>query len=172
GVLVREVSALYAAFAEGRPSPLPELPVQYADYAAWQRRTLSGEALQREVAYWEAKLSGAPAVLELPIDKPRPAVRNTAGATLGFTLPRELTEKLRSLGHHEGGSLFMVLLAGWQALLSRYTGQQDVSVGSPIAGRTRAETEGLIGFFVNTLVLRAKVEDGQSFRALLRQVRG
>ncbi|RKG95647.1 non-ribosomal peptide synthetase, partial [Corallococcus sp. CA053C] len=172
GVLVREVSALYAAFADGRSSPLPELPVQYADYAAWQRRTLSGEALQREVAYWEGKLSGAPAVLELPTDRPRPAVRGTAGATFGFTLPRELSEKLRNLGHHEGGSLFMVLLAGWQALLSRYTGQQDLTVGSPIAGRTRAETEGLIGFFVNTLVLRAKVEDGQSFRALLQQVRG
>ncbi|RKH32449.1 non-ribosomal peptide synthetase, partial [Corallococcus sicarius] len=172
GVLVREVSALYDAFANSLPSPLRELPVQYADYATWQRQWLQGEVLDAQLGYWKHQLSGAPAVLELPIDKPRPAVRSTAGSTLGFSLPRELTEKLRSLGHHEGGSLFMVLLAGWQALLSRYTGQDDLSVGSPIAGRTRAETEGLIGFFVNTLVLRAKVEDSQSFRSLLQQVRG
>ncbi|MBZ4336684.1 non-ribosomal peptide synthetase, partial [Corallococcus sp. AS-1-12] len=171
GVLVREVTTLYAAFSAGQPSPLPALPVQYADYSDWQRRTLSGEALRQEVAYWEQKLSGAPAVLELPTDFPRPAVRSNAGATLGFTLSRELTEALRSLAHREGGSLFMVLLAAWQGLLTRYTGQQDISVGSPIAGRTRAETEGLIGFFVNTLVLRAKVDEGQSFRSLLQQVR-
>ncbi|NNC00087.1 amino acid adenylation domain-containing protein, partial [Corallococcus exiguus] len=171
GVLVREVTALYAAFSAGQPSPLPALPVQYADFADWQRRTLSGETLRQEMAYWESKLSGAPAVLELPTDFPRPAVRSTSGATFGFTLSRELTEALRSLGHREGGSLFMVLLAAWQGLLSRYTGQQDLSVGSPIAGRTRAETEGLIGFFVNTLVLRAKVDEGQSFQALLQQVR-
>ncbi|NOK22351.1 non-ribosomal peptide synthetase, partial [Corallococcus carmarthensis] len=171
GVLVREVATLYAAFSAGQPSPLPALPVQYADYADWQRRTLSGETLRQEVSWWEAKLSGAPAVLELPTDFPRPAVRSNAGATFSFTLPRELTEALKSLGHREGGSLFMVLMAAWQGLLSRYTGQQDISVGSPIAGRTRAETEGLIGFFVNTLVLRAKVEEGQSFRALLQQVR-
>ncbi|NOK11829.1 non-ribosomal peptide synthetase, partial [Corallococcus exercitus] len=171
GVLVREVAAHYAAFSAGQPSPLPALPVQYADYADWQRRTLSGETLRQEVAWWETKLAGAPAVLELPTDFPRPAVRSTAGATLSFTLSRELTEALRGLAHQEGGSLFMVLLAAWQGLLARYTGQQDLSVGSPIAGRTRAETEGLIGFFVNTLVLRAKVEEGQSFQSLLRQVR-
>ncbi|RKG69792.1 non-ribosomal peptide synthetase, partial [Corallococcus exercitus] len=171
GVLVREVTALYAAFSAGQPSPLPALPVQYADYADWQRRTLAGETLQQEMAYWEGKLSGAPAVLELPTDFPRPAVRSTAGATLSFTLSRELTEALRGLAHREGGSLFMVLLAAWQGLLARYTGQQDLSVGSPIAGRTREETEGLIGFFVNTLVLRAKVDEEQSFRTLLQQVR-
>ncbi|RKG76773.1 amino acid adenylation domain-containing protein, partial [Corallococcus exercitus] len=171
GVLVREITALYAAFSAGQSSPLPALAVQYADYADWQRRTLSGETLQQEMAYWEAKLSGVPAVLELPTDFPRPAARSTAGATLSFSLSRELTESLRSLGHQEGGSLFMVLLAAWQGLLARYTGQQDLNVGSPIAGRTRAETEGLIGFFVNTLVLRAKVDEEQSFRTLLRQVR-
>ncbi|RKG66141.1 non-ribosomal peptide synthetase, partial [Corallococcus exercitus] len=171
GVLVREVTTLYAAFSAGQSSPLPELAVQYADYADWQRRTLSGETLQQEMAYWEAKLSGAPAVLELPTDFPRPAARSTAGATLSFSLSRELTEALRGLAHREGGSLFMVLLAAWQGLLARYTGQQDLNVGSPIAGRTREETEGLIGFFVNTLVLRAKVDEEQSFRALLQQVR-
>ncbi|RYZ43248.1 MAG: non-ribosomal peptide synthetase [Myxococcaceae bacterium] len=171
GVLVREVGALYTAFCQDLPSPLPGLPVQYADYAAWQRQALSGEALQREVAYWDAKLSGAPAVLELPTDFPRPAVRGTSGARLDFSLSRELTQKLRGLAHREGGSLFMALLAGWHALLSRYSGQDDISVGSPIAGRTQAETEGLIGFFVNTLVLRARVEARESFRALLQQVR-
>ncbi|MFB1485405.1 condensation domain-containing protein, partial [Corallococcus sp. RDP092CA] len=171
GVLVREVATLYAAFAAGRPSPLPALPVQYADYAAWQRGWLQGATLQQEVDYWKRKLAGAPPVLELPTDRPRPTVRSTAGATFGFALPRELTEALKALAHREGGSLFMVLLAAWQGLLSRYTGQQDISVGSPIAGRTRAETEGLIGFFVNTLVLRAQVETDKSFRSLLKQVR-
>ncbi|RYZ33853.1 MAG: non-ribosomal peptide synthetase, partial [Myxococcaceae bacterium] len=171
GVLVREVSALYEAFAQGRPSPLPELPVQYAGYAAWQRRRLQGEALQREVDYWKQQLSGAPPVLELPTDHPRPAVRGNAGATHSFRWPQELEQGLRALAQREGASLYMVLLAGWQVLLSRYSGQQDISVGSPIAGRTRAEVEGLIGFFVNTLVLRAQVEGEGSFRKLLAQVR-
>ncbi|MFP2902999.1 condensation domain-containing protein, partial [Corallococcus sp. 4LFB] len=171
GVFVREVGALYAAFAEGRPSPLPELPVQYADYAAWQRDGLQGATLQREVDYWKRKLTGAPPVLELPTDHPRPPVRGSAGATLGFHWPRALAQALREVGKREGASLYMVLLAGWQVLLSRYSGQEDISVGSPIAGRTRAEVEGLIGFFVNTLVLRAQVAGGASFGALLNQVR-
>ncbi|RYZ33857.1 MAG: non-ribosomal peptide synthetase, partial [Myxococcaceae bacterium] len=171
GVLVREVSALYEAFAQGRPSPLPELSVQYADYAVWQRQQLQGEALQREVDYWKQQLVGAPPVLELPTDHPRPAVRGNAGATHSFRWPQELEQGLRALAQREGASLYMVLLAGWQVLLSRYSGQQDISVGSPIAGRTRAEVEGLIGFFVNTLVLRAQVDGAQSFRALLQQVR-
>ncbi|RYZ37608.1 MAG: amino acid adenylation domain-containing protein, partial [Myxococcaceae bacterium] len=171
GVLVREVSALYEAFAQGRPSPLPELPVQYAGYAAWQRQQLQGEALQREVDYWKQQLSGAPPVLELPTDRPRPAVRGNAGATRSFMLSPELSQGLRALAQREGASLYMVLLAGWQVLLSRYSGQQDISVGSPIAGRTRAEVEGLIGFFVNTLVLRAQVKGEGSFRELLAQVR-
>ncbi|RKH42398.1 amino acid adenylation domain-containing protein, partial [Corallococcus llansteffanensis] len=171
GVLVREVGMLYAAFVQGQPSPLPELPVQYADYAAWQRGWLQGATLQREVDYWKRKLSGAPPVLELPTDRPRPAVRGNAGATLGFNLSRELTGKLRSLAQREGASLYMVLLAGWQVLLSKYSGQDDISVGSPIAGRTRKEVEGLIGFFVNTLVLRAQVDGAQSFRKLLGQVK-
>ncbi|RKH38331.1 condensation domain-containing protein, partial [Corallococcus llansteffanensis] len=171
GVLVREVGALYAAFAEGRRSPLPELPVQYADYAAWQRQELQGEALQREVDYWKQKLAAAPPMLELPTDRPRPAVRGNAGALQSFLWPQALVQELSGLAQREGASLYMVLLAGWQALLSRYSGQTDLSVGSPIAGRTRSEVEGLIGFFVNTLVLRANVEPGQSFQALLKQVR-
>ncbi|WP_370451132.1 amino acid adenylation domain-containing protein [Corallococcus sp. CA049B] len=172
GVLVREVGALYAAFVQGQPSPLPELPVQYADYAAWQRGWLQGATLQREVDYWKLKLAGAPPVLELPTDRPRPAVRGNAGATQGFLWPHSMVQGLRALAQREGASLYMVLLAGWQVLLSRYSGQTDISVGSPIAGRTRAEVEGLIGLFVNTLVLRAQVDGDQSFRALLKQVRG
>ncbi|NOK23743.1 condensation domain-containing protein, partial [Corallococcus carmarthensis] len=170
-VLVREVSALYTAFAEGRVSPLPELPVQYVDYALWQRQELQGEALQREVDYWKRKLSGAAPVLELPTDHPRPAVRGNAGASQSFLWPAAFAQGLRDLATREGASLYMVLLAGWQAVLSRYSGQEDISIGSPIAGRTRAEVEGLIGFFVNTLVLRTHVEGGASFRALLKQVR-
>ncbi|MBZ4371690.1 non-ribosomal peptide synthetase, partial [Corallococcus sp. AS-1-6] len=172
GVLIREVGALYAAFSEGRPSPLPELPLQYAGYAAWQRGWLQGETLQREVDFWRGKLAGAPPVLELPTDRPRPAVRGNAGAVHSFVLPSSLEQQLKTLAQREGASLYMVLLAGWQALLSRYSGQTDISVGSPIAGRTRAELEGLIGFFVNTLVLRAQVDGDASFRELLKQVRG
>ncbi|MFB1485397.1 condensation domain-containing protein, partial [Corallococcus sp. RDP092CA] len=171
GVLVREVSALYAAFAEGLPSPLPELPVQYADYALGQQQDLQGEVLQREVEHWKQRLEGAPSVLELPTDRPRPAVRGDAGGVERFLWPREFEQSLRALAQREGASLYMVLLAGWQVLLSRYSGQTDISVGSPIAGRTRSELEGLIGFFVNTLVLRAQVNGEQSFRALLDQVR-
>ncbi|NMO13901.1 non-ribosomal peptide synthase/polyketide synthase [Pyxidicoccus fallax] len=170
GVLVREVAALYEAFIQGQPSPLPELPLQYADYASWQRAWLTGPALQSLLDYWHQRLHGV-ATLELPTDKPRPAVRGNAGASLGFALSRQLLDALKALAQQEGASLFMALLAGWQVLLSRYSGQTDISVGSPIAGRTRQETEPLIGFFVNTLVLRTRVEGGQSFRALLRQVR-
>ncbi|NPD30098.1 condensation domain-containing protein, partial [Corallococcus exiguus] len=172
GVLIREVGALYAAFSAGQPSPLPELPVQYGDYAAWQRDWLRDETLAREVDYWKQSLMGAPPVLELPTDRPRPAVRTNAGTTLGFMLPLDLSRKLNALAQQEGASLFMALLAGWQVLLSRYSGQTDISVGSPIAGRTRAEVEGLIGFFVNTLVLRTQVDGEASFRELLKQVRG
>ncbi|NRD67016.1 amino acid adenylation domain-containing protein, partial [Corallococcus exiguus] len=172
GVLIREVGALYAAFSSGQPSPLPELPVQYGDYAAWQRDWLRDETLAREVDYWKQSLMGAPPVLELPTDRPRPAVRTNAGTTLGFMLPLDLSRKLNALAQQEGASLFMALLAGWQVLLSRYSGQTDISVGSPIAGRTRAEVEGLIGFFVNTLVLRTQVDGEASFRELLKQVRG
>ncbi|NOJ98439.1 amino acid adenylation domain-containing protein, partial [Corallococcus coralloides] len=171
GVLIREVGALYAAFSSGRPSPLPELPIQYARYAAWQRGRLQGDVLARQVDYWKRKLAGAPPVLELPTDRPRPPERGIAGATLAFTLSRSLTAALKALAQREGASLYMVLLAGWQVLMARYSGQQDISVGSPIAGRTRSELEALIGFFVNTLVLRANVDGGLSFRKLLNQVR-
>ncbi|MBV9773327.1 MAG: amino acid adenylation domain-containing protein, partial [Gemmatimonadetes bacterium] len=171
GVLVREVSALYEAFARGEAPRLPELPVQYADFAAWQRAWLSGDVLDTQIAYWRERLAGAPPVLELPTDFPRPAVASTEGATVTFALSAETTRALRGLARAEGATLFMVLLTGFQALLSRYTGQEDVVVGSPIAGRNRVEVEGLIGFFVNTLVLRGDLSGEPSVRALLGRVR-
>ncbi|HEX6038435.1 amino acid adenylation domain-containing protein, partial [Longimicrobium sp.] len=171
GVMLGELSALYAAFREGRPSPLPELPVQYADFAVWQREQLQGEMLDRQTAYWKARLAGAPALLELPTDRPRPAVQSHRGARERFTLSASLLERLTALGHHEGATLFMVVLGAFQVLLSKYSGSPDVVVGTPIAGRTRRELEGLIGFFVNTLVLRTDLSGAPSFREVLRRVR-
>ncbi|MEW5928741.1 MAG: non-ribosomal peptide synthase/polyketide synthase [Gemmatimonadota bacterium] len=171
GVLVREVSALYAAFSRGEASPLPALPVQYADYAVWQRARLRGEVLERQLAYWRERLGDAPPLLGIPTDRPRPGVQGEAGGRLDFALPEEATRALRALSRREGATLFMTLLAGWQLLLSRYSGEEDVSVGTPVAGRTRLELEGLIGFFVNTLVLRTDLSGGPAFRALLGRVR-
>ncbi|RYZ34547.1 MAG: amino acid adenylation domain-containing protein, partial [Myxococcaceae bacterium] len=171
GVLVREVVALYEAHAQGRTSPLPELPVQYADYAVWQREWLKGEVLEAQLGYWKKQLEGAPRALELPTDKPRPAVQTFRGDTKTLQWSKALWESVKGLAQKENATPFMVLLAAFQTVLSRYSGQDDVSVGSAIANRTRAETEGLIGFFVNTLVLRAKLTPEQSFRQLLAQVR-
>ncbi|HYO72515.1 MAG TPA: amino acid adenylation domain-containing protein, partial [Archangium sp.] len=171
GILVREVAALYQAFASGQPSPLPELPVQYADYAIWQRQWLQGAALEQQLSFWRQQLSGAPAALELPTDKPRPPVQSHRGAHLGVHLPQALSEALKAFCQREGVTPFMALLASFQLLLSRYSGQDDISVGAPIAGRRHAELEGLIGFFVNTLVLRARFRGVSSFRELLHQVR-
>ncbi|MFL5358250.1 amino acid adenylation domain-containing protein, partial [Archangium sp.] len=171
GVLIREMAALYEAFISGREAVLPELPIQYADYAAWQRGWLQGEVLEEQLAFWRRQLTGAPESLELPTDRPRPAVQSFRGAQQPVALPRELSEALKSLAQREGVTPFMALLAAWQVLLSRYSGQDDISVGSPIAGRTRGETEGLIGFFVNTLVLRTKLEGNPTFREVLGQVR-
>src|SRR6185436_2458603 len=154
GVLVREIGALYAAFAAGRPSPLPELTVQYSDFAVWQRSWLHGEVLEQEVAFWRRELAGLPPLLDLPTDRPRPARRSSRGASWPVRLPAGLTRQLEALARSEGATLFMVLLAGFQALLARAGGQDDLAVGSPVAGRNRAEIEGLIGFFVNMLVLR------------------
>ncbi|WP_437681732.1 amino acid adenylation domain-containing protein [Sorangium sp. So ce131] len=171
GVFVREVSALYAAFAAGRPSPLPPLPIQYADHARWQRQALSGEALERELAYWTRQLPGIPGALELPADRPRPAAQSFRGGEVPVVLPAELAQALRALSLRENATLFMTLLAAFQALLGRYSRQSDVVVGSPVAGRTRAEVEGLIGLFVNTLALRADLRGDPPFVELLRQVR-
>ena len=170
-VLIREVGTLYAAFVDGRPSPLPSLPVQYADYAVWQRGWLQGEVLRKQIAYWKDRLSGAPAALKLPTDRVRPAVQSYRGSYHGFALPPDLTASLNGLARREGATLFMVLLGAFQVVLSRWSGQGDIVVGSPIAGRTHRELEGLIGFFVNMLVLRTDLSGDPSFRELLGQVR-
>ncbi|MDP9121854.1 MAG: amino acid adenylation domain-containing protein, partial [Acidobacteriota bacterium] len=172
GVLVREVTALYAAFAAGQPSPLPELPVQYADFAAWQRSWLSGEVLEGELQYWRDHLSGVPPILELPTDRPRPAVQSFRGAARRLSLPPTLSEALAALSRREGATLFMTLLAAWSVLLSRFTGRSDFTVGTPVAGRNHLEIEGLIGFFVNTLVLRPDLSGDPRFTVLLSRVRG
>src|SRR5262249_53488194 len=153
-VLVRELAELYEAFAAGDEALLPDLPVQYADYATWQRRSLNKD-LDEQLAYWREVLNGAPPALELPTDYPRPAAQTHRGARHAFRLPRPLVEAVREVGRREGCTPFMVLLAAFQALLHRYSGQEDICVGTPVAGRGRAETEGLVGLFINTLVLRA-----------------
>ncbi|HYR10725.1 MAG TPA: condensation domain-containing protein, partial [Longimicrobium sp.] len=171
GVLLRELSALYSAYRKGRESPLPELGVQYADYAVWQRGQLAGEALDRQLAYWRERLSGAPELLELPTDHPRPAVQTYRGETVPVELSPELLGRLQALGRSEGATLYMTLLGAFQVLLSKYSGSTDIVVGSPIAGRTRKELEELIGFFVNTLVLRTDLSGDPSFREVLRRAR-
>ncbi|MEM7353246.1 MAG: amino acid adenylation domain-containing protein, partial [Acidobacteriota bacterium] len=170
-VLTREVTTLYDALLAGRPSPLEELPIQYADYAVWQRRWLSGEVLEAEIDHWRRQLSGAPPLLELPTDRPRPALMQDRGTSRSLRLPENLASSLEALCRRQGATLFMALLAGFQALLSRWSGLKDVCVGTPIAGRNRLETEGLIGFFVNTLVLRARFEDDPDMASLLAHAR-
>ncbi|HEU4507719.1 MAG TPA: amino acid adenylation domain-containing protein, partial [Pyrinomonadaceae bacterium] len=171
GVLIRELTTLYDAYAKGEPSPLPELQIQYADYAHWQREWLQGEVLEKQLNYWKQQMDGAPAVLELPTDYPRPAVQTFNGANQSLTLPAELTTGLKALTQHEGVTLFMTLLAAFQTLLWRYSGQEDIVVSTGIANRNRAETEPLIGFFVNTLVLRTDLSGEPAFTELLRRVR-
>ncbi|MET0399178.1 MAG: amino acid adenylation domain-containing protein, partial [Longimicrobiaceae bacterium] len=171
-VLVREVSALYAAFGRGRPSPLPELPVQYADFAVWQREWLAGGVLDKQVGFWKDALAGAPPLLEIPTDRPRAVGQGAAAVSHAFTLPAGVADGLRALSRREGATLFMTLLAGWQALLGRYSGQDDVVVGTAVAGRNRREVEGLIGFFVNMLPLRADLGGDPTWAGLLGRVRG
>jgi non-ribosomal peptide synthetase component F len=171
GVLAQELGTLYEAFADGRPSPLPELPIQYADFAHWQRQWLQGETLEAQLSYWKRRLDGAPASLELPRDRPRPAVQTFRGSHLPLALSATLSESLGKLSRQKGVTLFMTLLAAFKTLLYRYTGQEDIIVGTPIAGRTHAELEGLIGFFVNMLALRADLSGDPSFGELLGRVR-
>ena len=171
GVLIRELTALYAAFVAGRPSPLPELPVQYADFAVWQRAGLAGERLDRQLAYWRRTLAGEPPALDLPTDRPRPALQTFRGGERRALLAPDLAARLHALGRDEGATLFMILLAAIATLLGRWSGQQDVLIGAPIAGRRLVETEGLIGFFLNTLVLRTELAGGPSFRQLLARAR-
>ena len=167
GVLIKEFAQLYA----GQHDSLPALPIQYADFAHWQRSWLQGEVLQKQLSYWKTKLSGAPALLELPTDYPRPAIQGHQGAQVAISLSKDLTDKLQVLSQQHQASLFMTLLAGFKILLSRYSGQNDLSIGSPIANRNRKEIEGLIGFFVNTLVLRSEVNETESFSDFLKHVR-
>ncbi|HVI72968.1 MAG TPA: condensation domain-containing protein, partial [Pyrinomonadaceae bacterium] len=170
-LLVREVSTLYEAFAAGHASPLEELKIQYVDFAHWQREWLRGDVLETQLNYWREQLAGAPPVLELPADRPRPAVQTLNGASESSWLPVDLSHSLKELSRQEGATLFMTLLAGFQLLLSRYSGQTDIVVGSAIANRNRAEIEPLIGFFINSLVLRTRMEDDPTFRELLHRVR-
>ena len=170
-VFSRELSALYNAFSQGKPSPLPELLIQYADFAHWQRQWLQGEMLQTQVSYWKKKLAGAPPSLDLPTDRPRPAVQTHHGAHQSILLPKAVSKALKDLSRQEGVTLFMTLLAAFKVLLFRYTGQEDIVVGTPIAGRNRAEIRPLIGFFINTVALRTDLSGDPSFRELLERVR-
>ncbi len=169
-VFVNEFGALYQAFSQGAPSPLPELPIQYADYALWQRAWLQGDVLEEQLSFWRETLTGA-ATLELPADRPRPPVQTFRGAAVPFLLPDGLVRSLEAAVHSESPTRFMILTAALSSLLSRYSGQEDVSIGSPIANRTRAETEPLIGFFANTLVTRTDLAGNPGFRGLLGRVR-
>ncbi len=170
GVFIKELAALYEAFCVGKPSPLPELPIQYVDFAVWQQQWLQGEVTQTQLAYWKKQLGDRLPVLELPTDRPRPPVQTFRGARQSLEISKSLTEGLKLLSKQEEGTLFMTLLAAFQVLLYRYTGQEDILVGSPIANRI-AETESLIGLFVNTLVMSTNLSDNFSFRELLKQVK-
>ena len=170
GIFIKELATLYIAFSSGQPSPLPELPIQYADFAIWQRRHLQGELLKTQLAYWKRQLGGELPVLKLPTDRQRPITPTFTGAKQYFKFSKSLTETLKKLSQQEGVSLFMTLLAAFNALLYRYTEQEDILVGSPIANRNRPELEGMLGFFVNTLVMRTDLSGDPSFRSLLSRV--
>nr|EIU3913118.1 pyoverdine non-ribosomal peptide synthetase PvdD [Pseudomonas aeruginosa] len=170
-VMVEELVQLYAGYSQGLDVVLPALPIQYADYALWQRSWMEAGEKERQLAYWTGLLGGEQPVLELPFDRPRPARQSHRGAQLGFELPRKLVEAVRALAQREGASSFMLLLASFQALLYRYSGQADIRVGVPIANRNRVETERLIGFFVNTQVLKADLDGRMGFDELLAQAR-
>ena len=170
-ILVRELAALYEAFGAGKPSPLSEPKLQYADYAVWQQKQLQGAKLEKQLSYWRQQLAGAPASLDLPTDRPRPAMQTFNGAKTPFLFSKEFNEKLQSFSRDRGVTAFMTLLAGFQILLSRYSHQDDVVVGTPIANRNRAEIEEMIGFFTNTLVLRTRFSENATFAEVLAQVK-
>jgi len=171
GIFIDEMAACYEAYASGTAPRLAELPIQYADFALWQREWLTGDLLETQLSYWKKALSGSSLVLQLPTDRPRPEVQTFNGRRYPIQLSRALSESLNALSRSEGATLFMTLLAAFKALLYRYTDQDDIIVGSPIANRNRVEVEGLIGFFVNTLVLRTDLSGEPSFRQLLARVR-
>ena len=171
GIFNRELAILYQALSRGTPSPLPELPIQYADFAAWQRQCLNPEVMEAQIKYWRQQLTGAPPLLELPTDRPRPPVQTFAGGSQRFQLGLDLTEKIKSLSQKTGATPFMTLLSGFMTLLCRYTGREDLVVGSPVSNRNRSETEALIGCFVNTLALRADLSGNPTFEEVLSRVR-
>ncbi len=171
GVLTRELTALYQAFSHGQPDPLPPLAIQYGDFAVWQRLWLSGEVLHRQSTYWQPALAGAPAVLTLPTDRPRPAQQDYAGNSVKVQLDERLTAGLKALSQRHGTTLYMTLMSAWASLLSRLSGQHDLVIGSPVANRTRSEVEGLIGLFVNTLAVRIDTSGAPSTEALLARVK-
>ncbi len=171
GVLIREMVQLYAAFSEGKPSPLPDLEIQYPDFAYWQQHWLQGDVLENQIRYWKEQLSGAPPLLELPTDRPRPAVQTANGASARIEINEDLTGDLKQLSREEGVTVFMTLLAAFHTLLHRYSGQNEVLIGSPIANRTNSKVEKLIGFFVNTLIFKGDLSDNPEFVELLTQIR-
>ena len=171
GVLLQELIALYTAFSQGQPSPLPGLPMQYADFAEWQRRWLTDETLEKQLGYWRTQLSNLPPPLELPVDRLQPPKKSFNGNSHRFAVSPEITEKLRRLARGNKASLFMVLLAAWQVLLHRYSSQTDILIGTAIANRNRLQLEKLIGFFVNLLVLRTDVSENPTFQELTKRVR-
>ncbi|MEO0947266.1 MAG: amino acid adenylation domain-containing protein, partial [Cyanobacteria bacterium J06641_5] len=171
GVFIREIVALYQSYRTGQPITLTPLPIQYADYGVWQRQWLQGEVLEGQLHYWQQQLAGAPALLELPTDYPRPAVQSFQGRSQKVALPAELTAAVNTLAQQQGVTVFMVLLAAFQILLARYSTQEDIVVGSPIANRKYPEVEGLIGFFVNTLALRTTIDANTTVAELLQQIR-
>jgi amino acid adenylation domain-containing protein len=171
GIFLKEFASIYTAFSQGKPSPLPELPIQYADFAAWQRNWLQCEVLERHLKYWRQQLAHIPPLLELPTDRPRPPIQTFQGSKVSFQLSLSLTQQVKRLGQQNGATLFMTLYAAFALLLSRYCGQTDIVIGSPIANRDRAEVENLLGFFVNNLVLRIQIQQNPSFQELLAQVK-
>ncbi|HEY0371587.1 MAG TPA: condensation domain-containing protein, partial [Thermoanaerobaculia bacterium] len=170
-ILVREVGALYTAFSRGEGDPLPPLEIQYADFAQWQRQRLQGEGLTRQLDFWKSHLTGAPALLSLPLDRARPAVQGNASDSVTLALSAELTAGLNALSQRHGATLFMTLLSAWGVLLSRLSGQRDVVIGTPVANRQRREIEDLIGFFVNTLALRLRLDEQPSVSSLIEQAK-
>ncbi|MCX5965818.1 MAG: condensation domain-containing protein, partial [Cyanobacteria bacterium] len=171
GILVQELATLYTAFSTNQPPALPELPIQYADFAVWQRQWLQQDVLAEQLSYWKQQLEGAPTLLELPTDRPRPAIQTNRGGRQQFTLSPNLGEAISHLGKRVGVTPFMAFFAAFVTLLYRYTGEKDLVVGTPIAGRNRQEIEGIMGLFVNTLVLRTNLSDDPSFEQLLLMVR-
>ncbi|KAF9989674.1 hypothetical protein BGZ79_004946, partial [Entomortierella chlamydospora] len=170
-IMMRELSQLYTAYSKGDPNPLPPLSIQYPDYAAWQREWLSGDRLKTQSEYWRTSLTGAPVLLDLPTDRPRPPQQSFVGSHVPIALDAEITSALKRLSQQHGVTLFMTVLAAWSVVLSRLSGQDDIVIGTPTANRTNHEIEPLIGFFVNTLALRIEMSGEINIRQLLERVK-